>query len=92
MCLRASCRNFTRSLTRQEAYESAMMVMFQPTTILPFVCCITTDALAMESIIVLVSPSFLLPGLSLTNIDRRLVKISNQSMHQDVPSLQRNVP
>lgn len=67
------------------------MIMFQPTPIL-FVCCITTDVLAMESIIVLVSPSFLLPGLSLTNIDRRLVKIINQSMHQDAHSLQRNVP
>lgn len=91
VCLRASCRNYTPSLTRQAAYESAEMLMFQPTTIIPFAYCITTDALTMESIIVLVSPSFLLPGLSLTNIDRRLVKISNQSMHKDAHSLPRNV-
>lgn len=92
MCLRASCRNYTPSLTCQAAYESAVMLMFQPTIILPFAYCITTDALTIESIIVLVSPSFLLPCLSLMNIDRLLVKISNQSMHQDVPSLHRSVP
>lgn len=92
MCLRASCRNFTLSLTRQEAYESAMMVMFQPTTNLPFAYCITIDALTMDSIIVLVSPSFPLPGLLLTYIDRRLVKINNQSMHKDAHSLRHKVP
>lgn len=91
VCLRASCCNFTHSLTHQEVYESAMMVMFQPTTILRLYC-ITIKALTMESIIVLVSPSFLLPGLLLTYFDRRLVKINNQSMHQDIPSLQSNVP